>query len=267
MSAKAPVAAGGPGALVHAAALWQRILVLLAGPAFNIMFAVLLLWACCWVTGVTEVRASVGEVDRGLDRPRTPACARATRSHAINRRPVAGRDDVMFDLLDAMSASGAGRSCACAAPTAAARTVTLTVPDAAQRRHLTEPSELLAADSASDSAIRRFRRCSARSNPDGPRPAPAQGRRHDRRDRRRARRRLPATWRTTSTRTRTSASAIDYRARRGAAHRGAAGGRGEVQRQDHRPHPGRARRPVKLPDRCLVHTSLWRRSAALGRCR
>jgi regulator of sigma E protease len=35
---------------------WQRIVVLLAGPAFNILFAVLVLWGMLWVSGVTEVR-------------------------------------------------------------------------------------------------------------------------------------------------------------------------------------------------------------------
>ena len=39
---------------------WQRILVLLAGPAFNIIFAVLLLAALFWVNGVTHVRPVVG---------------------------------------------------------------------------------------------------------------------------------------------------------------------------------------------------------------
>ena len=38
----------------------KRILVLLAGPAFNIIFAVLLLAALFWANGVTHVRAVVG---------------------------------------------------------------------------------------------------------------------------------------------------------------------------------------------------------------
>src|SRR5256885_11582706 len=44
---------------------WQRIVVLLAGPAFNILFAVLLLWGMLWVNGDTEVRPLVGEVTAG----------------------------------------------------------------------------------------------------------------------------------------------------------------------------------------------------------
>jgi regulator of sigma E protease len=44
---------------------WQRIVVLLAGPASNILFAVLLLWGMLWVSGVTELRPVVGEVETG----------------------------------------------------------------------------------------------------------------------------------------------------------------------------------------------------------
>ena len=44
---------------------WQRIVVLLAGPGFNILFAVLVLWGMLWVSGVTEVRPTVGEVTAG----------------------------------------------------------------------------------------------------------------------------------------------------------------------------------------------------------
>ena len=41
---------------------WQRIVVLLAGPAFNILFAVLVLWGMLWVSGVTEIRPPPGPV-------------------------------------------------------------------------------------------------------------------------------------------------------------------------------------------------------------
>ena len=44
---------------------WQRIVVLLAGPAFNILFAILVLWGMLWVNGVTEVRPIVGDVTAG----------------------------------------------------------------------------------------------------------------------------------------------------------------------------------------------------------
>src|SRR5262249_42546779 len=41
---------------------WQRILVLLAGPAFNIAFAILVLWGMFWVRGITELKPIVGDV-------------------------------------------------------------------------------------------------------------------------------------------------------------------------------------------------------------
>ena len=44
---------------------WQRILVLFAGPGFNIAFAVLVLWIAYWANGITEVRPTVGDVTAG----------------------------------------------------------------------------------------------------------------------------------------------------------------------------------------------------------
>ncbi len=121
--------------------VWQRILVLLAGPAFNLIFAVGLLWATLWVTGVTEVRATVGDVVVG-----SPAALAGLRSgdevRTLNGRSVAGANDVMLGLLDAMSDGGEARV-GVRGSDGAARTVDIRVADGAQRRHLTEPSELL----------------------------------------------------------------------------------------------------------------------------
>jgi regulator of sigma E protease len=41
---------------------WQRIAVLLAGPAFNIIFAIIVLWGMLWAAGSPEARAVIGEV-------------------------------------------------------------------------------------------------------------------------------------------------------------------------------------------------------------
>ena len=43
---------------------WQRILVLVAGPAFNILFAIVVLWGMFWWTGTDEAKPIVGEVSR-----------------------------------------------------------------------------------------------------------------------------------------------------------------------------------------------------------
>ncbi|HEV3176975.1 MAG TPA: RIP metalloprotease RseP, partial [Stellaceae bacterium] len=74
---------------------WQRIVVLLAGPAFNILFAVLVLWGMLWVSGVTEVRPKVGEVAPG-----SVAALAGLRSgdeiRAVNGVAVTGQRDVVF---------------------------------------------------------------------------------------------------------------------------------------------------------------------------
>src|SRR5690606_27138951 len=84
---------------------WQRILVLLAGPAFNIGFAILLLWGLFWINGLTEVRALVGEV-----LPESPAAVAGLASGdeilALDGRPADGRSDVVLGLLDQMTADG-----------------------------------------------------------------------------------------------------------------------------------------------------------------
>ena len=121
--------------------VWQRILVLLAGPASNLIFAVALLWAMLWVSGVTEVRATVGDVTVG-----SPAAVAGLRAgdevRVVNGTPVKGADDVIFGLLDAMSTDGEA-SIGVRGADGAMRTLHIAVPDAAQRRHLTEPSALL----------------------------------------------------------------------------------------------------------------------------
>ncbi|HWW32182.1 MAG TPA: RIP metalloprotease RseP [Steroidobacteraceae bacterium] len=120
---------------------WQRIAVLLAGPAFNILFAVLVLWGMFWANGVSEVRPVVGDVTTG-----SVAAAAGLKSgdeiRAINGTQVQGMRDVIFDLLDAMSARGEA-DLAVRGTSGEARTARLVVADPDTRRRLTEPSELL----------------------------------------------------------------------------------------------------------------------------
>jgi regulator of sigma E protease len=119
---------------------WQRIVVLLAGPAFNILFAVLLLWGMLWVSGVSEVKPLVGEVTAG-----SVAASAGLRSgdeiRTINGTPVAGLRELVFGLLDAMSSSGQV-ALGVHGSNGDARAAVLRVPDATERRRLTEPSEL-----------------------------------------------------------------------------------------------------------------------------
>jgi regulator of sigma E protease len=119
---------------------WQRIVVLLAGPAFNILFAVLVLWGMLWVNGVTEVRPTVGEVSADSIAARA-GLRTGDDIRAINGNPVGSQREVVFGLLDAMSSRGeADLSLRGAA--GETREATLSVPDASERRRLTEPAEL-----------------------------------------------------------------------------------------------------------------------------
>ncbi|MFI4879096.1 MAG: RIP metalloprotease RseP [Steroidobacterales bacterium] len=119
---------------------WQRIVVLLAGPAFNILFAVLVLWGMLWMSGVTEVRPVVGDVTAG-----SVAEIAGLRSgdeiRTINGAPVGGEKDVVFGLLDAMSSRGE-ITLGVLGSSGETRTAALRVPDPTERRRLTEPSEL-----------------------------------------------------------------------------------------------------------------------------
>lgn len=119
---------------------WQRIAVLLAGPAFNILFAILVLWGMLWASGITEIQPRVGTV-----MPNSIAARGGLRYgddiRAIDGAPVTGARDVIFGLLDAMSGRGAS-TLQVRGSDGALRTVQLNVPDSTERRHLTEPAEL-----------------------------------------------------------------------------------------------------------------------------
>src|ERR1700733_14144395 len=119
---------------------WQRIVVLLAGPGFNILFAILVLWGMFWVNGETEVRPLVGEVVQGSVAARAGLHS-GDEITAINGTAVAGQRDVVFGLLDAMSGQGQA-ILAVRSSSGDAHTDTLAVTDSAERRRLTEPAEL-----------------------------------------------------------------------------------------------------------------------------
>ena len=119
---------------------WQRILVLLAGPAFNIGFAILLLAGLFMVNGLTEVRPVVGDVVAG-----SPAglagLQRGDVIESLSGKVVEGQRDVVFGLLDAMTDSGQA-SLAVSDERGTHRTVLLQVTDPAARHALTEPDRL-----------------------------------------------------------------------------------------------------------------------------
>jgi regulator of sigma E protease len=119
---------------------WQRILVLLAGPAFNILFAIIVLWGMFWWQGANEAKPIVGDVLLG-----SVAAKAGLRSgdeiKSVNGNPVLSQRDVVFDLLDAMSSRG-DAALTVRGSDGRMRVADLNVPDSAERVKLTEPSEL-----------------------------------------------------------------------------------------------------------------------------
>ena len=120
---------------------WQRILVLLAGPAFNIAFAVLLLAALFWINGVTHVRAVVGDV-----LPDSPAARAGLASGdeilGLDGVTVNDQSDTVMGLLEQMTGDGRAELTLRSAD-GQQRTAVLEVSDSAERRRLTEPENLL----------------------------------------------------------------------------------------------------------------------------
>jgi regulator of sigma E protease len=129
---------------------WQRILVLLAGPAFNIVFAILVLWGMLWSRGVIEeAKPIVGDVVQTttVDDVVKPTVAARAGLHsgdeilAVDGKPVVGRRDVVFGLLDSISAEGAA-TLSVRGKDGTTRVLTLSVGDSEARRKLTEPAAL-----------------------------------------------------------------------------------------------------------------------------
>lgn len=119
---------------------WQRILVLLAGPGINILFAVLLLWIVLAVSGRTEWRAVVGQV-RADSVAAAAGLARGDTIVAINDDAVSGRSSAMVALIEAMSDDGDVRM-SVLTESGAKRERLLHVPDSGKRIAMTEPENM-----------------------------------------------------------------------------------------------------------------------------
>jgi regulator of sigma E protease len=119
---------------------WQRILVLLAGPAANILFAVLVLWALFWVNDIEQVRAVVDKVTTD-----SPAAAAGLRPgdevYDIDGTAIHDQGDASLALLDAVSDDGEA-IIGVHGKDGVDRRVTLSIPDAEERHKLTEPDQL-----------------------------------------------------------------------------------------------------------------------------
>ncbi|HEY6125623.1 MAG TPA: RIP metalloprotease RseP, partial [Steroidobacteraceae bacterium] len=106
---------------------WQRILVMLAGPAANILFAILILWVIFWTNGINHVKAVVDNVVVG-----SPAAAAGLANgdeiRSIDGDPVLDQVDASLGLLDAISDDGEAVMTV-RNRTGTERNVTLAIPD------------------------------------------------------------------------------------------------------------------------------------------
>jgi regulator of sigma E protease len=121
---------------------WQRVAVLLAGPAFNFIFAIVVLSGLLWVEGSTEVRALLGPV-AAQSRAAQAGVRAGDEILSVNGRQVLSQRDVWVDLLDEVSAA---RPLLLGLRDANGqrRTVHIDTGNAAERRALSEPAAVLA---------------------------------------------------------------------------------------------------------------------------
>jgi regulator of sigma E protease len=121
---------------------WQRIAVLLAGPAFNFIFAIVVLAGLLWAEGSTEVRALLGPVA-----PQSRAALAGVRAGdeivSINGRAVISQRDVWVGLLDEVTAARA-LTLGLRDAGGQLRAARIDTGDAAERRALSEPAAVLA---------------------------------------------------------------------------------------------------------------------------
>lgn len=120
---------------------WQRILVLLAGPAANILFAIVVLAAMFWTRGVETELPVMGDITLGK-----PAAQAGLRNGdvvlSVNESRVTDQGQFIFALLDAVSGSGPV-TLQVRGESGAERTVTMPLSDPDQRFELTKPKKLM----------------------------------------------------------------------------------------------------------------------------
>jgi regulator of sigma E protease len=120
---------------------WQRIAVLLAGPAANFLFAILVLAGTYLVQGSSDVRAVLGPVT--VDSPAARAGVRGgDEIIAIGGHEITGQGEAVIGLLDAVS-SGGPVQLTLQDTAGAVRQVALDAGGDSQRRGMAEPMALL----------------------------------------------------------------------------------------------------------------------------
>jgi regulator of sigma E protease len=117
---------------------WQRIAVLLAGPAANFLFAILLLAAMLLVSGTTELRAL-----QGAPLANSPAARAGVHPGdevlAVNGRPVSSQGEVCVGLIEGI-ASARPLTLLLRAADGQQRLAPFTFANSAERRALTDPA-------------------------------------------------------------------------------------------------------------------------------
>ncbi len=120
---------------------WQRIAVLLAGPAANFLFAILVLTGMLLVSGSTELRPMLDAA-----RADSPAALAGVRRGdeivAVNDRPVSSQREVWIDLLEGVT-SGAPLSMTLRGADGQDRQAQFEFGSSAERRALSEPAAAL----------------------------------------------------------------------------------------------------------------------------
>src|SRR4051812_12923586 len=84
---------------------WQRILMLLAGPGANFVFAIVVLWGLVWSTGIFHVKAQIDSVVAGSLADKAGLRA-GDEVRSVNGTTVLDQGDAALGLLDAVSDEG-----------------------------------------------------------------------------------------------------------------------------------------------------------------
>jgi regulator of sigma E protease len=119
----------------------RRVLVLLAGPGANFLFALVVLAGMFWASGVTRWRPIVGRVQSGSIAARA-GLQTGQRILTVNGTPVDSQSQVRMRLLEVMS--GSGKATLTVRADGQRRQIELDVSNAEARRKLTGPAGPLA---------------------------------------------------------------------------------------------------------------------------
>lgn len=132
-----PVEPADEGRAFNHRPVWQRIAVLVAGPLFNFLFAIVAYWAL-FIYGIPTVVPAVGDVEPGSYAAEA-GLENGDKIVAINDRPTPDWESTLLAMLDQLVATGR-IDVTLEDPDGDSRTATIDVGD--DRTRLTEPGML-----------------------------------------------------------------------------------------------------------------------------